>query len=198
MHKIYKVFIIVTLICSITFVSYAAELDDLRNQKNELEIQIDESNTELADINEELTDNLIQIQKLDENIASSEKSLSELNEEITAMEEDVSQVEEELKKVTDKYNVQKDILDQRLVAVYESGENKYLDVLLGSKSISEFISGYFLISEITNYDLDLLDLVESEKNDIENNPKAKITYFVPDLKKSGGKYVTIIENVQDA
>lgn len=34
------------------------------------------------------------------------------------------------------------------------------------------------------------------KNDIENNPKAKITYFVPDLKKSGGKYVTIIENVK--
>ncbi len=167
MHRIYKVFIIVMLICSITFVSYATELDELKDQKDQLEIQIDESNTELADINEELTENLIQIQKLDENIANSEKNLSELNEEITSMEKEVSEVEGELNEITSKYNVQKDILDQRLVAVYEGGENKYLDVLLGSKSISEFISGYFLISEITNYDLDLLDLVESEKNQIE-------------------------------
>lgn len=34
------------------------------------------------------------------------------------------------------------------------------------------------------------------KNNIANKPKATITYFVPDLKKSGGKYVTVIDNVK--
>ena len=33
------------------------------------------------------------------------------------------------------------------------------------------------------------------KNNIVNKPKATITYFIPDLKKSGGEYVTVIENV---
>ena len=34
------------------------------------------------------------------------------------------------------------------------------------------------------------------KNNITNKPKATITYFVPDLKKPGGKYVTVIDNVK--
>ena len=51
--------------------------------------------------------------------------------------------------------------------MYESDNIKYLDVLLGSKSISDFISSYFLIEELATYDMDLLELVENEKNDIE-------------------------------
>ena len=34
------------------------------------------------------------------------------------------------------------------------------------------------------------------KNDIANKPKVTITYFIPDLKKAGGEYITIIENVR--
>ena len=34
------------------------------------------------------------------------------------------------------------------------------------------------------------------KNNIDNKPKATITYFIPDLKKSGGEYVTVIENIK--
>ncbi len=34
------------------------------------------------------------------------------------------------------------------------------------------------------------------KNNIANKPKVTIKYFVPDLKKSGGKYVTVIDNVK--
>ena len=63
MHKIYKTVIIVMLICSITCISYATELEDLTNQRDELQTQIDEGNTELSNISNELTENLIQIQK---------------------------------------------------------------------------------------------------------------------------------------
>ena len=34
------------------------------------------------------------------------------------------------------------------------------------------------------------------KNNIKDNPKVVITYFVKDNKKSGGKYITIIDNVK--
>lgn len=40
------------------------------------------------------------------------------------------------------------------------------------------------------------DKLQKIKNDIANKPNAIITYFIPDLKKSGGKYVTVIENVK--
>ena len=34
------------------------------------------------------------------------------------------------------------------------------------------------------------------QNKLQSNPKATITYFIPDLKKSGGEYVTIIGNIK--
>ena len=50
--------------------------------------------------------------------------------------------------------------------MYESENTSYLDVILGSKSISDFISSYYLIEEVTSYDMDLLELVEEERNQI--------------------------------
>lgn len=40
------------------------------------------------------------------------------------------------------------------------------------------------------------DKLKKIKNNLANKPKATITYFIPDLKKSGGEYVTVIENVK--
>lgn len=33
------------------------------------------------------------------------------------------------------------------------------------------------------------------KNNIQNTPKVVFTYFIPDFKKNGGKYVTITDNI---
>lgn len=44
----------------------------------------------------------------------------------------------------------KELLDNRLIAAYESSEIQYLDVILTSKSISEFLSNYFLVKRTCN------------------------------------------------
>ncbi len=59
------------------------------------------------------------------------------------------------------------MLDARLIAMYETDNTNYLDVVLGSSSISDFISTYYLISELTSYDMDLLELVENQRKQIE-------------------------------
>ena len=55
MRKIYKLLIISILVCAISFVSYAADLNELQNQKNEIQTQIEEDNNKLTDVNDELT-----------------------------------------------------------------------------------------------------------------------------------------------
>lgn len=167
MRKIYKLLIISILVCAISFVSYAADLNELQNQKNEIQTQIEEDNNKLTDVNDELTENLKQIQKLDESIQSTQESLDKLNREIAEKEEEISKVEIELKIITQKYNIQKELLDARLIAMYETENTNYLDVVLGASSISDFISTYYLISEIASYDIDLLELVEEQKKEIE-------------------------------
>ena len=167
MRKIYRLIIISILICAISYVSYAADLNELQDQRNEIQNQMNESNTELSDVNDELTQNLQQIQKLDENIQTTEENLKNLNKEISAKEEEISKIQEEINELTQKYNTQKELLDARLVAMYETENTNYLDVVLGADSISDFISTYYLISEITSYDIDLLELVERQRQEIE-------------------------------
>ena len=55
------------------------------------------------------------------------------------------------------------MLEKRLVAMYEMGENSYLEVLLSSKSITDLFSNYYLISEISSADEELLKTVNDEK-----------------------------------
>ena len=167
MRKICKSIMICTFLCTFSFVSYAADLNELQSQKNEIQTQIDESNSQLNDVNDELTDNLKQIQKLDESIQSSEENIEKLNEEITKKENEIQQIESELKKVTEKYNTQKALLDERLVEMYENDNVKYLDVILKSKSFSDFVSNYYIISELTEYDMDLLEIVDDQRKEIE-------------------------------
>ncbi len=167
MRKVYKILLCSILICATSFVSYAVDLNELQEQKDNIQSQIDESNNQLIDVNNELTDNLKQIQKLDESILSTQSSLDELNSKITQKENEISKIEKKLEKITQKYNSQKELLDERLVAMYETENTNYLDVVLGSKSVSDFISSYYLISELTSYDMDLLELVEDQRKQIE-------------------------------
>lgn len=180
MRKISKSLICSVLVCAISFVSYAADLNELQNQKSDIQSQLDESNNQLSDINNELTDNLQQIQKLDESIQNTQENLDKLNNEIKIKEQEIAEKQEELDKVTKKYDTQKELLDARLVAMYETENTNYLDVVLGSSSISDFISTYYLISELTSYDMDLLELVENQRKQIEqknlelNTEKSKL------------------------
>lgn len=58
------------------------------------------------------------------------------------------------------------LLEKRLLYAYKSGKTRYLDVLLSSKDIMDFISKYHLISEMIRYDETLLESITNQKNKI--------------------------------
>lgn len=183
MHKkIFKILITLITICAITFVSYAADLNELQNQKNEIQNKVNESQENLQIIDQELSSNLKQVQKMDEEIQEKQKALDKVNSDISELEKSIKEIEVKLKLITEKYNNQKSLLDKRLVAMYEMRQTSYLDMLFTSSNLSDFISTYYLITELTSYDMDLLEVVEQEKKTIENN-QAKLDYQKQNLEK---------------
>mgnify|MGYP003301514136 CR=1 FL=1 len=88
-------------------------------------------------------------------------------ETLSAQEDDlliyIAKAEYELEESNKRYEKQKELLETRLVAMYETGDMSYLDLLFNSKSISEFLSNYFLIEEIAKADTELLETVEAER-----------------------------------
>ena len=147
--------------------SYADEVSDLHEENSKIQEQIQQSNEELEQVQGELSENLQQVQELDEKIAKTESEINELNSKVESLKTEIKKIEEELKIAEDNYEEQKQILEARLVAIYEAGETQYLDVFLKSKSISEFLSNYYLITELASYDTELLDDMEQKKKTID-------------------------------
>lgn len=194
-------------ICSISIFSYVYaeneeneenQTTDLQTKQEELQNQINDATDQLEGVQNELSENLQQVQKLDEKISTSQTELNELNTKIEELQKSIDEVEERLKVVEESFNNQKEMLDGRLVAIYEAGEVKYLDVILNSKSISEFLSNYFLITELVDNDKQLLDEMESKKHEIEVS-KEKLDNEREELatiKANQTKTAKIIENTK--
>lgn len=146
----------------------AENLNELQDKKNELQNQINESNEQIDQIQIELTENLEQLNNLNERIYGYESEIASLEKNLGNIEKEIEIVTAKLNLIQENYNIQRDVLQNRIVALYEAGDIVYLDVLLSSNTLSEFVTNYYLIGEIAKYDSDLLENIENQKIQIEN------------------------------
>ena len=171
MRKVLCIVLAFIILCTYVTVVYAEDsennLTDLQTQQQDLQNQLNESNEQLEELQSQLSENLQQIEKLDEKIQESESKITELDAQVSQLQAEISDIQAKLEVAEKNYKKQKDIMEKRLIAIYESGDTNYIDVLLKSNDLSEFLSNYYLISEITSLDRELLDEVETEKKEIE-------------------------------
>ena len=149
---------------------------ELEQRRIELREEINKAGKNLENINVQLTENLEAINNLDEQIGEYESQIESVSNNINQVEKQIRETETSLKTIQKRYNHQNELLKKRIVYMYEAGETKYLDVLLNSKSIVDFITRYYLIQEIAQYDRDFLNDIKKEKDEIEKNrgkPKNK-------------------------
>lgn len=139
-------------------------LDDLQLEKSELENIINESNSQILIIENDLSSLVYEISEINQKICDKQLEIETLEAQENEMLAYIEKAEKELEISNSRYEKQKELLEKRLVAMYEMGQNSYLEVLLNSKSITDFFSNYYLISEISKADEELLQTVEAEKN----------------------------------
>lgn len=165
---IISILVIALMLISFDFtLVYATNKSDLQNQQSELDQKINQTQTELAGIKSEMSTQLTQINRLNSQISEYETELDQLQGQISTLNGEITAKEEELKEKEKQYDDRKAILEKRLVALYERGTTSYLDMLLSSESLSDFISKYYLISELAVCDNDLLDTIEKAKTEVE-------------------------------
>ncbi len=159
--------IIVIAILKSAVISFAVTEGELNNQKNNIDEQIAETNSEIAGVKSQMTNALTQINRLNSQINSYENEINNLEEQLSALNNQIKEKEENIQKQEKKYIEQQKLLEDRLVALYESGTTSYLDMLLSSDGLSDFISKYYLISQLAELDQELLKKIENEKNQIQ-------------------------------
>lgn len=168
--KIAYTFILALILLVLIFTNismvYATTKQELQNERDELDKKIEETSSEIQGIKSQMSNELTQINRLNSQISAYQDEIEELDSQLTTLNTQITEKEAEIKAKEEAFANQKSMLEKRLVAIYENGRVSYLDMLLSSKSLSDFISKYYLISELANVDNELMDSIEKSKNEI--------------------------------
>ena len=159
------IFIITTLSCF--FFSPIKRAETLEEQKTQAQEKREKAEEKLQYVSEELSQSLVRIQEMDDRIREAEQEISSMQTQLTDLQEKVDETEKSLKIVQENYDKNKQLMENRLVAMYENGEVSYLDLLLHSSSLVEFLSNYYMAQEIMESDNNILKIIEQEKKEIE-------------------------------
>ncbi len=139
----------------------------LQDQKNEIDNKLNESNIRLEYVQSEISASLQKVQELNDSIAEYEKKYSDIQNQINSLEQEIANTDAELVTIEAEYERKDKLLKKRVVAMYEDGDASYLDVLLSSRSLIEFLSNYYMLEQIIELDNNMLDELEKQKNTIE-------------------------------
>ena len=141
-----------------------SDVDDMSEQKQEVEDKKDEVTEQKESLMDEISELTTQISKY-------ESEISELNNKIEELEISISDKEEEIKKLEKETEEKKELLIDRLVAMYEAGQTTYLDVLLASEDMTSLISNYYRIEEIAEADQEVIDSIIEKQEQTEKAKK---------------------------
>ncbi len=128
--------------------------------QGELEGDLSNVTKEKDQVSQRLTTVKKEIDTLQPKVDSLNADVTAANNKIAATQKEIEEKQEEIKN-------REDGLNDRLRVMYKKGSVGFVDVLLGSSSISEFISNLDMIQRIYKNDMGILETLEKEQKDLE-------------------------------
>lgn len=157
--------IISILVFSTIYSTYAVTQQDL----NDIQDEILEREQELREVENNLSEERKKILELGVEIDEADFVLSNLQRELSSLQSEVDKLEVELEQKTQEYNEKHDIACERVVAQYKYKKITYLDVLLNSTSLTNYLSKYYTLNEVLDLDQQFLDELEEQRQQIESD-----------------------------
>ena len=179
-------------------IDYEAQIENLETQKSDLENAITSSEAQIGVVEGVLSETLEEIEQISTKIDEKKKEISNLEIQEISLNALIEEEEQKLEEATLRYEQEKALLEKRLVVMYEMGNLNMLDVLLNSKNLSDFLSRYFLLSEIGQADQKLVNNVKKDKIQTESI-KNSLTEKKEELEKDKDdkeKYEISLNNME--
>ncbi|MBQ9931190.1 MAG: peptidoglycan DD-metalloendopeptidase family protein [Firmicutes bacterium] len=169
--------VLILSFCSVGL-AYGTEVTDRLDDVNE---QIDEISQQLKKGQAEEKQLIDRIKKLENEIVSAENEIKSLQVQITETEADVKAAQADLEEAQANLQAAAEDLDQqdrsmsqRIRSMYKSGDMTILEVLLGSASITDFMTNLDMAQRIYENDAEVLadlgvryEKLEDERNAVE-------------------------------
>lgn len=160
--KVFSIILILIIVfCNVNVFAVNSEYQDAANKKQE-------ASEQLSDVQNSKSKALQEIQTLQEAIDKAENEIEQLDTKINNLTISINEKSKQIEEKQKEYEKNEEIFKQRMVVLYEAGQTSYLEVLLTSKSITDFVSKYYIMSEIAEADSEVLNEIETTRKEIED------------------------------
>ena len=160
----------ITCIPPVTGVA-ANSITDLQDQKGQLDSKKKEIKEDINKNKQEKNNLTQQLRDINAELNTVEQTIATLNTEITETEEKITYTQGEIENKQRDYDGRMAIFNQRLKQMYQYGDVNFLEVLLQSSSLTDFLTRFEYMKYIANNDQKLLDEVSAIKTSLEAEKK---------------------------
>ncbi|NFI44072.1 hypothetical protein FDA79_16795 [Clostridium botulinum] len=106
------------------------------------------------------------VEKMDSEIDSVINEIDKNKQLMNKVNRDVKDTENKLNQVKNNVKEKEDLFGKRVRAMYISGGDSYLDILLGSENLSDFMSRVDTVSKVMKFDINVVTKLKEEKEAI--------------------------------
>ena len=152
---------------------FADNLQDLKNKKKNTTQQMNQKKQEIQQLESQSKDVAAEIAALDKEMDKAQMELEAVEEDLAKLNEDIERTKKELEEAENNIEEKQDTFNSRLRVMYKNGSVGYLEVLLASADIRDFLSRKQMIQSITNHDVELIKYMK-EQRDIIDNKKVEL------------------------
>lgn len=163
-------FIYIMLVFVILFnvsISYAETVDELKGKQKDVENQINEKKGKIQEIQKQTSNVTNEIQALDRELNIATEELNKVEEEIEQLKVSIKNKEEELLEAERNIEEKQESFNKRLRVMHKTGNAGYIEILLSSDSISDFLSRQDMLKSIAKHDTELITYMKEQRDIID-------------------------------
>lgn len=155
----------------------ANTVSSLKEQENKIQSERSDVNTDIKEAEDEINsikgqqaDVKSEMQRIDLEIGDTHAKIREKTAKVEETKVEITRLQEEIKVTKERIDKRNELLKERARNYQETGGMvSYLDVLMGSKSFSDFIDRASAVATIMQADQEILKQHEADKKSLEEN-----------------------------
>ncbi|MDD2556338.1 MAG: peptidoglycan DD-metalloendopeptidase family protein, partial [Syntrophaceticus sp.] len=135
-----------------------------KDELSKVNSQIEERREQLNKNQEQQKDIVDQLDEIDQDIFKTSTDLERIDRELSALQVSIDELEPQLQEKEEALQERTDAYHQRLRNIYMQGNISYLEVLLDSTSMSDFLMRFDLLKKITDQDTKMVKELTEERD----------------------------------
>ena len=177
----------------------ATSIQEEKDKQEELQNKIDDVETILEELEKLKSDTNAYITEMDNKLEEITNYIVDLEGQIETKNGEIEEIQVTLKKQEEDIQSQYEAMKKRIRFMYENGQQEYLELILSTGSIGDFLNKAEYLTKITEYDRNMLDKMKETKAQIEETKATleKEKGELQELKNSADKEKEQIEVLVD-